>query len=91
VKMVVTQPPCPLTEFAHEHGEQGTRYVQCCSAIDDPHDSLYLHMSTRGVELEKSLAQRVAPQTVHTYGSLCVAFPHHEKDLEADYQVRIRA
>lgn len=44
-------------------------------------------MSSKGVELEKTLALRFAPNTVHTHGSLCVAFPHHEKDMEADYHV----
>lgn len=65
--------------------ERGTR-ADVNSANAD--NRLYLHMSSKGVELEKTLALRLAPNTVHTHGSLCVAFPHHEKDMEADYHVR---
>jgi len=71
VKMVVTQPPVSISEFVKQHGEAGAKY--------------YLHMSQRGVELQRALATRFAPETLRNHGSVCVAFPNHAEQLEQDF------
>ncbi len=91
--MMVTQPPSSITDFVKHHGEEGGR----CASIHWPAARclllagplrLYLHMSRSGVELQKSLAEKLAPETVRQQGSLCVAFPEHSQQLEQDFHAR---
>src|SRR5688572_23230168 len=75
-KMIVTTFPCRAKEFIELHQEHGAAH--------------FLRLSEIGREMEKELAQQLLPKPAEqltTLGSLYVAEPRLQKEIEEEYAI----